>query len=127
MKKHKVLLIATALMLSLSLTACSKTEETAAQNPAPTETTSSESSTSSDETSPKEFSLEELAKFNGKDGSPAYIAVDGTVYDVTDLPPWKDGGHNGFEAGQDLTEAIKTQSPHGVAKLDGVPVVGILK
>lgn len=73
------------------------------------------------------FTLEELSAFNGKNGQLAYIAVDGIVYDVTDLPAWKDGGHNGFEAGQDLTEAIKSQSPHGVSKLETLPIVGRLK
>ena len=29
---------------------------------------------------------EELARHNGKDGQRAYIAVNGTIYDVTDSP-----------------------------------------
>lgn len=74
-----------------------------------------------------ELTLEELAKYNGKDGQKAYIAVDGVIYDVTEHPAWKNGGHNGFEAGQDLTEAIRTKSPHGVSKLDGLTAVGSLK
>ncbi len=74
-----------------------------------------------------ELTVEELAQYNGKDGNPAYIAVDGVIYDVTDVPQWKDGEHNGFSAGNDLTEEIKTISPHGVSKLKGLPVVGTLK
>lgn len=73
------------------------------------------------------FTLEELSEFNGKDGKPAYIAVDGVVYDVTDAGPWENGDHNGFEAGKDLTEEIKNISPHGVSKLKGLPVVGKLE
>lgn len=73
-----------------------------------------------------ELTLEELAKYNGKDGQPAYIAVDGKIYDVSKHPAWKDGGHNGFEAGKDLTEQIKDISPHGVSKLADVPEVGKL-
>lgn len=73
------------------------------------------------------LALEELAAFDGKDGRPAYIAVDGIVYDVTDSAFWKGGAHNGFAAGKDLTDEIKTKSPHGVAMLERVPVVGEIK
>ncbi|MPM70743.1 hypothetical protein SDC9_117703 [bioreactor metagenome] len=73
-----------------------------------------------------ELTLAELAKYNGKDGNPAYVAVDGIIYDVSAYPKWKNGDHNGYSAGNDLTEIIKTKSPHGVAKLNGVPVVGKL-
>ncbi len=75
----------------------------------------------------KTFTLEELKEFNGKDGKPAYVAVDGVVYDMTDVKEWKDGMHNGYEAGNDLTEIIKEKSPHGIAKLEGIKVVGTLK
>ncbi|RRD92678.1 cytochrome B5 [Clostridiales bacterium COT073_COT-073] len=73
----------------------------------------------------KVFTVEELAKYNGKDGAKAYVAIDGVVYDVTEVKAWKEGMHNGFEAGQDLTEAIQ-KAPHGTAKLEGLPVVGKL-
>ena len=78
------------------------------------------------DTGEKLFTLEELAQFDGSNGNPAYIAVDGVVYDVTNVPQWNGGNHNGFTAGQELTEEIKTISPHGIAKLTGVPVVGKL-
>ena len=73
-----------------------------------------------------ELTLEELSAYNGKDGQPAYIAVDGVIYDVTNAPRWSNGEHNGFSAGQDLTEEIKTRSPHGTSKLSSVPAVGKL-
>ncbi|WP_290068715.1 cytochrome b5 domain-containing protein, partial [Lactobacillus intestinalis] len=47
----------------------------------------------------QEFTLEELKKYNGKNGNPAYIAVNGKVYDVTNNPHWKNGEHHGYEAG----------------------------
>ena len=72
------------------------------------------------------LTLEELKQYNGKDGQPAYVAVDGVIYDFSGLAAWKDGEHNGYSASNDLTEAIKTKSPHGVSKLKGVPVVGKL-
>jgi predicted heme/steroid binding protein len=73
-----------------------------------------------------ELSLDELADFNGENGQPAYVAVDGVIYDLTNSKLWKEGQHNGFQAGADLTSAIKEKSPHGVGKLDGIPIVGKL-
>lgn len=72
------------------------------------------------------LTVDELSEFNGEDGKPAYVAVDGVIYDVTNVSFWAGGEHNGFTAGSDLTEEIKNVSPHGVSKLDGVPVVGKL-
>jgi predicted heme/steroid binding protein len=69
---------------------------------------------------------DELAAYNGKDGMSAYIAVDGLIYDVTNVSQWKNGEHNGFSAGKDLTREIKEISPHGLSKLDLVPQVGRL-
>lgn len=70
------------------------------------------------------LTAEELAAYNGQDGMPAYVAVDGKVYDVTDVPAWQGGIHQGqYEAGQDLSEIIHDQSPHGVSVLEDLPVV----
>jgi len=71
-----------------------------------------------------ELTLEELKQFDGKNGNPAYVAVDGVIYDVTDVAKWKNGDHNGYSAGNDLTDIIKNKSPHGVKNLEGLPVVG---
>ncbi|MGM0396176.1 MAG: cytochrome b5 domain-containing protein [Bacillota bacterium] len=73
------------------------------------------------------FTLEELAEYDGMDGMDAYVAVDGVVYDVTGSDMWDAGAHNGYQAGQDLTEEIKEVSPHGVSVLERMPVVGTLK
>ena len=55
------------------------------------------------------------------------MAVDGVIYDVTDSAAWKNGDHNGFEAGNDLTVQIKTViPPHGISKLANVVEVGKL-
>ena len=82
------------------------------------------SPTSEDLGNLREFTLEELAEYNGEDGKDAYVAVDGIVYDVTYAGPWRGGIHNGFTAGRDLTEEIKNDSPHGVSKLNNVPMIG---
>lgn len=71
-----------------------------------------------------ELTLEELSFYDGKEGRPAYIAVNGDIYDVTDSFYWQSGMHNGFAAGQDLTDEIINQSPHGLSNLDRVPIVG---
>jgi predicted heme/steroid binding protein len=73
------------------------------------------------------FTLEELAEFDGKDGARAYVAVQGVIYDVTDLPRWKGGTHNGYDAGQDLTDIIINKSPHGLSVLDRATKVGVLE
>ncbi|MDP4182580.1 MAG: cytochrome b5 domain-containing protein [Bacillota bacterium] len=67
-----------------------------------------------------------MKKYNGKNGNPAYIAIEGKVYDVTNAPRWNNGMHEGVEAGNDLTEQMKN-SPHGLSKLESVKVVGVLK
>jgi len=72
------------------------------------------------------LTLEELRKYDGRNGNPAYVAVDGMIYDATDVPQRGGGYHNGFHAGNDLTSEIKTIAPHGVPRLSGVPVVGCL-
>ncbi len=41
--------------------------------------------------SEKVYSTDELAKFNGKNGQPAYVAINGTVYDVSGKDAWKNG------------------------------------
>ena len=67
------------------------------------------------------FTPETLAEFDGKDGRPAYVAVNGVVYDVTET--WKNGEHHGLTAGCDQTEGF-LRSPHGHATLQGLKVVG---
>jgi predicted heme/steroid binding protein len=73
------------------------------------------------------MTLEELKQFDGKNGNPAYIAVDGVIYDVTNVSQWKDGTHNGYNAGNDLTNEITNLSPHGKRVLNNLKVVGNLK
>jgi predicted heme/steroid binding protein len=73
-----------------------------------------------------ELTLDELAAYNGKDGKPAYVAIKGVIYDVTNVPAWKNGMHKGNTAGMDLTDVI-TKSPHGEGVLKNLPVVGKLK
>ena len=122
MSKIKLSLMLQAGIVGLLLVACAPAivEDSA--------TTSSEVvSVSSSAEEMRTFTLEELSQYNGKDGQPAYVAVDGVVYDVTNVEAWKDGEHkNGLTAGNELTEEITNQSPHGIKVLEGMPIVGEL-
>ena len=87
---------------------------------------SAAATTPSAENGTLELTLEQLKQYDGKNGNPAYVAVDGVIYDVTNVSQWKNGEHNGYSAGNDLTDIIKNKSPHGVKQLKGIPVVGKL-
>jgi len=74
----------------------------------------------------KRFSKEELARYNGKNGAPAYIAYKGKVYDVSASFIWENGRHQVVHnAGKDLTDSLE-QAPHGVEMLKRFPVIGTL-
>ncbi len=73
----------------------------------------------------KEFTLDDLKQYDGQGGRPAYVAYEGSVYDVTDSPMWPDGDHEGMHmAGADLTEA-HDDAPHDVHIVD-FPKVGVV-
>lgn len=54
------------------------------------------------------YKLEDISKFDGKNGSLAYVVINGTVYDVTSMRHWIEGNHYGLSAGRDLTEYFET-------------------
>lgn len=68
----------------------------------------------------KTFNAAQLASFNGQNGSPAYVAVDGSVYDLSSV--FTSGVHFSHVAGQDLTNAF--YSRHAKSVLLRFPVVG---
>jgi predicted heme/steroid binding protein len=73
----------------------------------------------------KQFTVEELANYDGSRGKPAYVAVEGIVYDVSLHPGWGGGTHFGLTAGRDLTEQFN--SCHGMTEiLSKLPKVGVL-
>ena len=74
----------------------------------------------------KEFSPEELAKADGKEGHPGYIVYQGKVFDVSDSKRWKNGSHmRRHSAGEDLTADLQA-APHGEEVLERFPQVGIV-
>jgi predicted heme/steroid binding protein/uncharacterized membrane protein len=75
----------------------------------------------------KEFDADELAKFNGEDGQPTYIAYGGKVYDVSESKLWRKGQHmNRHRSGEDLTHDMQA-APHEADVLERYPQVGTLK
>ncbi len=75
----------------------------------------------------RRFTLEDLKRFDGKDGRKAYVACSGLVYDVSESFLWRGGNHQGLhEAGRDLTEFLK-EAPHGEDILKRFPVIGYLE
>ena len=75
----------------------------------------------------KEFTLESLKEFDGKEGRPAYVVYQDKVYDVTESKRWKNGKHmNRHEAGGDLTADLAA-APHGLEMLERFPQVGVLQ
>jgi len=74
-----------------------------------------------------DLTLAELKKYNGQNGTPAYVAIGGTIYNVTNAQGWRNGKHkDGATAGNDLTNMINS-SPHGKDVLTNLPVIGKLK
>jgi len=78
-------------------------------------------------TTAKDMTLKELSKYDGQNGNPAYVAVNGVIYDVSNAKNWENGIHkSGVKAGLDQTNMIG-QSPHGDSVLQKLPVIGKLK
>lgn len=126
MKNHRNMLFYIAVLLLITIAGCAQQPSGHSAGPSSSNAVSSAGgSTSAAEGSQRELTLEELATYNGKDGNPAYIAVDGVIYDVSGSSKWKDGEHNGYSAGQDLTEYL-SKSPHGASVLSRMTVVGKL-
>jgi predicted heme/steroid binding protein len=75
----------------------------------------------------KEFDADELAKFNGENGSPMYVAYGGKVYDVSESKLWRNGQHmKRHRSGSDLTGDMQA-APHASDVLERYPQVGVIK
>ena len=86
--------------------------DSAENTPTPTPTASST----------KIFTKEELSKYNGQNGYPPYVAVDGIVYDMSNV--FKNGSHYQHVAGQELTNEFYLR--HAKSEITKYPVVGKL-
>jgi predicted heme/steroid binding protein len=108
-------------VISLAGLSCATGSISSAANAGNTNNTAVVSSQIQDDNnSEKVFTAEELAKYNGQDGMPAYVAVDGLVYDLSRI--FRDGIHFEHFAGQELTDAF--YSYHAKREIMKYPVVG---
>jgi len=77
----------------------------------------------------RSFTVEELARYDGKEDNQCLVAVDGDVYLIEGFALWAMGEHipSGGRArcGLDLTDVID-ESPHGRSKLQLLKHVGTL-
>jgi predicted heme/steroid binding protein len=72
------------------------------------------------ETKTTVFTATTLAAYDGRNGQPAYAAVDGIVYDFSSV--FRNGNHHGYQAGVDLTADFYAQHP--AALLSRYPIAG---
>lgn len=103
-----------------------------------TSTSTAPATTSSTNTSPRAgtaatdqtISRAELAKNNGKNGNKCWVAVNGTVYDVTNAREWRNGQHSPSDGeafcGADMSNVIG-KAPHSNSVLAQLPVAGQLQ
>jgi len=73
------------------------------------------------------FTIEELAQYDGANGRPAYVAVNGVVYDVSLEATWGGGTHFSLYAGKDLTPQFTGCHGGNLEVLRNLPKVGILE
>lgn len=72
------------------------------------------------------FTVEELAMYNGENGNPPYVAVNGIVYDLSSKVVWRQGNHFGLKAGRDLTAEFQRCHQGILTRLQQLPQVGTL-
>lgn len=72
------------------------------------------------------FSLGQLSNYDGSNGKPAYVAIDGIVYDVSKNKVWSEGTHFGLKAGKDVTSDFNI-CHNNPSILDNFKKVGFLK
>jgi predicted heme/steroid binding protein len=68
------------------------------------------------------FTASELAKYDGQNGNPAYVAIDGNVYNLSSV--FVSGSHFSHFAGTELTNAFYSRHVKNV--LSKYPIVGTL-
>ena len=125
MRKYNILLIC-LVIIGIMVIGSGCSSSSSSSSSAATTTTGA-GATITEANAQKTFTAAELSKYNGQNGNPAYVAVSGVVYDVTNAKGWSNGTHkNGVTAGKDLTKEINS-APHGLSVLSGLPVVGTYK
>lgn len=75
----------------------------------------------------REFTMMDLAKYNGQNGAAAYVAIEGTVYDVTGIMGFEDGNHFGVKPGTDGTQSFRECHNGDRSVLRNLRKVGVLR
>lgn len=70
------------------------------------------------------FTIDDLSYYDGTKGKPAYVAVNGIVYDVSLEATWGGGTHFKLFSGNDLSEHFNLH--HDIEVLKKLPIVGNL-
>jgi len=73
---------------------------------------------------PKYFTMEELQKFDGKDGGPTYLVFKGKVYDISSSQLWANGMHMDIHNSREKLEETIQAAPHGPEVLERFPMIG---
>ena len=74
----------------------------------------------------REFNMKDLEKYNGEGDNPAYIAVNGTVYDITGEKLFSVLAGLGIKAGTDLSQEFNSGKLNK-QYLKNIRIVGVLK
>lgn len=74
----------------------------------------------------RQFTIEELSQYDGSNGRPAYVAVNGIVYDVSLEATWGGGTHFGMYSGHDLTAQFNGCHGGRIEILEKLPQIGLL-
>ena len=77
-------------------------------------------------TDKRQFTIEELSQYDGSNGRPAYVAVNGIVYDVSLEAAWGGGTHFRMYAGHDLTSQFNGCHGGRTEILRNLPQIGFL-
>lgn len=72
------------------------------------------------------LTLQELSYYTGANGRPAWIAVYGKIYDVTNESAWKNGVHRGMQLGGKDASSVFDSSPHSQSLLNSMKHIGFL-
>lgn len=133
MKKILIPVVAIIALLAIGYGAYaltqSSTTNTSTSTPEPSSAVSASPSTSPPTTSSTAITSAQLSQNNGKSGAKCWVAINGTVYDVSNNKEWRNGEHvpsNGrAKCGRDESSSIGA-SPHGSSVLSSLPTVGTL-
>ena len=116
MKKKSIIAILASISVVALLNGCADRDETLSESETvpPTDNTEQISKT---------FTLDELSQYTGMDGNKAYIAINGMVYDVTNMMEFQVDGAFYGKAGMDLSTELR-DSPEYESMFNEIPIIG---